>query len=143
MKTLKTTKLLATALIMCLVSVTALSQTTGQVKVSVSDATGPLIGAAVLVQGTSNGVITDSDGVATLNAPRNSIIEISMIGYATQTISVEGRTSLSVILEEDTVMLDEVVFIGYGTAKKSDLTGSVAKADIETLRHSDMRPTQA
>lgn len=136
MKTRTITNLFAAMLIMCLTSAAAFSQTAGQVKVSVSDSVGPLIGAGVVVQGTTNGAVTDENGVATLSVPQNSTLEISMIGYATQTISVGGQTSLSVILAEDSVMLDEVVFIGYGTAKKSDLTGSVAKADIETFRHS-------
>ncbi|MBR1632270.1 MAG: TonB-dependent receptor [Bacteroidales bacterium] len=108
---------------------------TRQVKVLVSDALGPLAGAGVVVQGTGNGTVTDADGVATLNVPQGASVEVSMIGYATQAVPVNGQSSLSVVLAEDAVMLEEVVFIGYGTAKKKDLTGSVAKADIETFRH--------
>ena len=102
---------------------------------SVSDAQGPLIGAGVLIQGTTNGAVTDADGIATLNIPQGSSIEISMIGYASQTIKWGGEPTLSVILSEDSTLLDEVVFIGYGSAKKKDLTGSVVKADIETFKH--------
>ncbi len=135
MKTHVITKLFAAMLILCVTSASAFSQTTKQVKVIVSDSQGPLIGAGVLVQGTTNGAVTDEDGVATLNVPQGSSLEISMIGYASQTVKVDGRPSISVILSEDSTLLDEVVFIGYGTAKKSDLTGSVAKADIETFKH--------
>lgn len=135
MKTKTITTLFAAALIMFITSASAFSQTTKQVKVSVSDSSGPLIGAGVLVQGTTNGTVTNVDGIATLNVPEGSSVEISMIGYASKTVKVEGRSSLSVVLSEDSTLLDEVVFIGYGTAKKKDLTGSVVKADIETFKH--------
>ena len=135
MKTRTITNLFAAVLIMCLTSVAAFSQTARQVKVSVSDSAGPLVGAGVVVQGTTTGAVTDLDGVATLNVPQGSSLDISMIGYVTQTVQVNDQTAISVTLSEDAVMLDEVVFIGYGTAKKSDLTGSVAKADIETFKH--------
>ena len=135
MKTRTITNLFAAVLIMCLTSVAAFSQTARQVKVSVSDSAGPLVGAGVVVQGTTTGAVTDLDGVATLNVPQGSSLDISMIGYVTQTVQVNDQSAISVILSEDAVMLDEVVFIGYGTAKKSDLTGSVAKADIETFKH--------
>lgn len=108
---------------------------TKQVRVTVSDSFGPLAGAGVVVLGTSLGTVTDSDGVADISVPENGVLEVSMIGYATQAIPVAGKTSLAVLLEEDSVMMDEVVFIGYGTAKKKDLTGSVVKADIETFKH--------
>ena len=135
MKTRTITNLFAAVMIMCFTSVAAFSQTTKLVKVSVSDSTGPLVGAGVVVQGTTTGAVTDLDGVATLKVPQGSSLDISMIGYVTQTISVGNQSAISVILTEDSVLLDEVVFIGYGTAKKSDLTGSVAKADIETFKH--------
>lgn len=135
MKTKIITTLFAAVLIICMTSASAFSQTTKQVKVSVSDSSGPLIGAGVLIQGTTNGAITDADGNATLNVPQGSSLEISMIGYASQTVKFEGQSSLSVVLTEDSTLLDEVVFIGYGTAKKKDLTGSVVKADIETFKH--------
>ena len=135
MKTKIITTLFAAVLIICMTSASAFSQTTKQVKVSVSDSSGPLIGAGVLIQGTTNGAVTDADGNATLNVPQGSSLEISMIGYASQTVKFEGQSSLSVVLSEDSTLLDEVVFIGYGTAKKKDLTGSVVKADIETFKH--------
>ena len=135
MKTQTIAKLFAAVLIICMTSASAFSQTTKYVKVSVSDSSGPLIGAGVLIQGTTNGAVTDADGNASLNVPQGSSLEISMIGYASQTVKFEGQSSLSVVLSEDSTLLDEVVFIGYGTAKKKDLTGSVVKADIETFKH--------
>ena len=102
-----------------------------QVKGVVEDAMGPVIGAAVVEQGTTNGTSTGLDGdfVLTVSGP-NAVIEISCIGYATQTFTASALPG-TILLEEDTAFLDEVVVIGYGTVKKSDLTGSVStvKAD--------------
>ena len=83
----------------------------------------PVIGASVLVKGTTNGTITDFDGNFLLNANKGDIIVISFIGYLTQ--ELPAATSLNVILKDDTETLEEVVVIGYGVAKKNDLTGSV------------------
>ena len=102
-----------------------------QVKGVVTDALGPVIGATVIEQGTTNGTTTGIDGDYVLNvAGANSIIEISCIGYATQTFKA-SEVPATINLEEDSEFLDEVVVIGYGTVKKSDLTGSVStvKAD--------------
>ena len=102
-----------------------------QVKGVVTDALGPVIGATVIEQGTSNGTVTGIDGDFVLNvANANAIVEISCIGYTTLTFKASEVPS-TVTLEEDSEFLDEVVVIGYGTVKKSDLTGSVStvKAD--------------
>ena len=94
------------------------------VKGLVKDTTGePIIGANVVVKGTTNGTITDFDGNFLLNANKGDIIVISFIGYLTQ--ELPAATSLNVILKDDTETLEEVVVIGYGVAKKNDLTGSV------------------
>lgn len=110
---------------------TVFAQGKYQVKGVVEDALGPVIGATVLEVGTTNGVSTGLDGdyVLTVSSPDASI-EISCIGYATQTFKANAVPAV-VTLGEDTNFLDEVVVIGYGTVKKSDLTGSVAtvKAD--------------
>ncbi|MBO6238145.1 MAG: TonB-dependent receptor, partial [Bacteroidales bacterium] len=95
------------------------------------DAQGPVIGAAVLQQGTSNGTSTGIDGDYTLTVPSgDAIIEVSCIGYGTQTFKASEMPG-TITLVEDTEFLDDVVVIGYGTVKKSDLTGSVStvKAD--------------
>lgn len=81
----------------------------------------PVIGASVLIEGTSNGTITDLDGNFMLsNVPSKGSLVVSYIGYATQTLPINGRTSFSVVLAEDTETLDEVVVIGYGVQKKSE-----------------------
>jgi iron complex outermembrane receptor protein len=102
-----------------------------QVKGVVEDALGPVIGAAVVQQGTTNGVSTGIDGDFVLTVPdADAMIEISCIGYATQVFKASEVPSV-ITLAEDSHFLDEVVVIGYGTVKKSDLTGSVStvKAD--------------
>ncbi|MDL2213026.1 TonB-dependent receptor [Bacteroides sp. OttesenSCG-928-E20] len=97
---------------------------TVSVKGHVKDAFGePVIGANVVVKGSSVGTITDIDGNFTLNAPLNSTIEVSFIGY--KTVEVQAAASVMVTLQDDTVLLEEAVIIGYGTVKKNDLTGSV------------------
>ena len=96
---------------------------------TVVDQTGePIIGANVVVKGTTNGIITDLDGRFTLsNVPDKGTISISFIGYQDQEISVAGKTNLQVTLQEDNAMLDEVVVVGYGVQKKSDVTGAMAR----------------
>lgn len=92
-----------------------------------------IIGASIVEKGTTNGVITDFDGNFTLNVPANSTIVISYVGYATQEIAVNGRNHIKVVLKEDTEMLDEVIVVGYGTMKKSDMTGAISSVDTEEL----------
>ena len=94
----------------------------------------PIIGATILVQGTTIGSITDLDGKFKLDAPQNAILEISYIGFKTQKETLlTGKKDIVVILKEDTELLDEVVVIGYGTSKKSDLTGAVGSVDMEDV----------
>lgn len=94
----------------------------------------PVIGANVIVKGTTNGVITDLDGRFTLsNVPNNGTISISFIGYKDQEISVAGKTNFQVTLHEDNAMLDEVVVVGYGVQKKSDVTGAMTSVGAEQL----------
>lgn len=112
---------------------------------TVTDATGEtVIGASVLEKGTTNGVITDIDGNFSLNVSPNATIIISYVGYAAQEIPLNGRKSLKVILKEDTEMLDEVVVIGYGTMKKSDMTGAISSVDTEELtKRATTNPAEA
>lgn len=102
----------------------------------VSDQQGqPLTGVNVLVQGTTKGTSTDFDGTFSLtNVEENAILVFSYIGYQTQEVAVEGRTSIAIEMASDAQLLDELVVVGYGTVKKSDLTGSVARIDGETFR---------
>ena len=101
---------------------------------TVSDAMGPLPGASVVVKGTTKGTQTDFDGNYELSGVQpDAILIFSYIGFSTQEISVDGRTDISLTLQEDTQALDEVVVIGYGTQKKSDLTGSIATVKAEEI----------
>ena len=102
------------------------------VKGIVKDATGePIIGANVLVKGTTNGTITDFNGNFLLNAQSGDIIVFSFIGYQTQELPVAPQ--MNVTLKDDTELLDEVVVIGYGSVKKEDLSGSVVAIKAEDM----------
>lgn len=104
------------------------------VKGTVLDGNGePIIGANVVVKGTTNGTITDFDGNFSIEADGKTTLEISYIGYLKKEISVNNQRNIRVVLLEDTKALDEVVVIGYGTQKKADLTGSVANVSAEKL----------
>ena len=93
-----------------------------------------VIGASVVVKGTTNGVITDFDGKFTLsNVPDNATIEVSFVGYKTQSLPVKGRTTFNITMQEDTEVLDEVVVVGYGVQKKSDVTGAMASVGAKEI----------
>ncbi|MBQ1759690.1 MAG: SusC/RagA family TonB-linked outer membrane protein, partial [Prevotella sp.] len=107
----------------------------GNVSGKVVDATGePVIGASVVVKGTTTGAVTDIDGNFSIpNVPRNANLEISYIGFKTQSVSVSGKNAINVTLQEDRQMLDDVVVVGYGVQKKSDVTGAMASVSTEEL----------
>lgn len=98
-----------------------------RVKGIVTDQSGePIIGANVLQAGSSsNGTITDVDGHFELELPGNATLKVTYIGYTTQEVALKGRASLAISLQEDSELLDEVIIVGYGTARKKDLTGAV------------------
>lgn len=105
----------------------------GQISGQVVDGTGePVIGASVLVKGTSNGTITDFDGKFQLQNATGTLV-ISYIGYKTQEIPLTGQKILKIVLREDTEVLDEVVVVGYGVQKKATLSGSVAQVKGEEV----------
>ena len=105
------------------------------VRGTITDLNGdPVIGAAVQVQNTTQGVVTGADGTYSISVPRNAVLEISSLGFRTQTVPVDGRSLIDLILEEDTEALEATVVIGYGTARRSDVTGSIASVGGETLR---------
>ncbi|MES2872324.1 MAG: TonB-dependent receptor [Bacteroidota bacterium] len=94
----------------------------------------PLIGVSVKVKGTNIGASTDANGQYTLNAPEgNSTLVFTYIGYLTQEIEVSNRTAINITMQEDAANLDEVVVIGYGTVKKSDITGSVSSVSSKDI----------
>ena len=94
----------------------------------------PIIGANILVKGTTIGTITDVDGNFSFEAPQGSTLVISYIGYQAQEIKVNGNAPIKVILSEDSEKLDEVVVIGYGSQKKSDMTGGIVAVGNEKLQ---------
>lgn len=93
----------------------------------------PIIGASVLVKGTVNGTITDLDGRFSLEADPDAILQISYIGYTPQEVSVGRQTTFTITLAENSEQLEEIVVVGYGTQKKSSLTGSVASVSSKEL----------
>ncbi|MDD3727874.1 MAG: TonB-dependent receptor [Dysgonamonadaceae bacterium] len=120
--------------ILMIVSVTAQTGTTISVRGTVTDIAGePLIGVNILLQGTSTGTVTDYDGNFTLQAPANGVLEISYIGYKPQSIPINNRTNIRIVMAEDTELLEELVVIGYGTVRKDDATGSVTAVDATKL----------
>lgn len=115
--------------------VQATQQKTKRISGIVKDATGePIIGANVIVKGTTNGVITGLDGDFTLDVPQNAVLEISYIGYVSQEVSVGSKDNIQISLKEDTQKLDEVVVVGYGKMKKGDLSAAVSTiANVDKL----------
>ena len=108
---------------------------------TVTDFTGePVIGASILVNGTTNGTITDLNGKFSLsNVPTKGTITITYIGYKKQEVSVAGNTNFKITLQEDTETLDEVVVVGYGVQKKSDVTGAMARVGEKELKAMPVR----
>ena len=120
--------------LLCLFPLGALAQSL--IKGTVKDVSGdPIIGASVKVQGSKSGVITDFDGNFSVQADNNATLVISYIGYTTETVKVAGKNNLSITLKEDAQTLNDIVVIGYGVQKKSDLTGAVASVKAEDLKH--------
>lgn len=105
-----------------------------KVKGTITDASGiPIIGANVMVKGTTNGTITDLDGNFSLEVSEGDLLEISYIGYLTQTQRVGKESTLAITMTEDSKQLEEVVVVGYGTQKKVNLTGSIASVNAEEI----------
>ena len=119
--------------IVCLGGAVAFAQ---QVKGTVKDGSGyPVIGASVLVDGTTNGTVCDLDGNFELTVPNpDATLNISSIGYKTVVIALEGRTWIEVVLEEDAELLDDVVVVGYGVQKKSVVTAAISSISSENLK---------
>ncbi|GAB6122930.1 SusC/RagA family TonB-linked outer membrane protein [Dysgonomonas termitidis] len=131
-------------MLLCCFAFTAQIYAQQQIKVSgvVSDESGePIIGASVTILNTTTGTLTDIDGKFTLNVPSNVTLKISYIGFTPQEIPVSGKTTINVVLKEDSKLLDEVVVVGYGTQRVKDLTGAatpVQMEDIENLPGSNL-----
>ena len=110
-------------------------QQTKKITGTVSDAMGPVIGASVVIKGTSNGVATDFDGNFSLQANPGQTLVVTYIGYLNKEVKVvAGKQHYNITIEEDNQMLDEVVVVGYGTMKKSDLAGASATMDEKAIK---------
>lgn len=102
-------------------------QSSKKITGTIVDAAGePVIGASIQVKGQGTGTISDFDGRFTVDVPQNGVLLISYIGYASQEVEIKDQTTINVVLQEDSETLDEVVVVGYGTMRKSDVTGSIS-----------------
>lgn len=118
-----------------LLTATLQAQTVIKISGTVYDDKGEAaLGASVLVEGTNNGTVVNEKGNFILTAPSNSILVVSCLGFKEQKISVDSRKNIKVILIPDTKLLDDVVVIGYGTARKSDLTGAVSVVEMDKIQ---------
>ena len=134
MKDAKLRRLFGLLFLLCFLPLTVWAQSLA-IKGVVYDSTGePIIGASVLEKGTTNDIITDLDGNFSLQVKKGAVLVVSFIGYKTQEVVVNSVQSLKITLLEDAKALDEVVVIGYGTARRSDVTGSIASVQSDKLR---------
>lgn len=112
----------------------SISQQNGKVTCIVEDSFGPVVGASIVIKGTTNGNVSDSNGQVILEGlKRGDIIQVSFIGYITQEIPYTGQTDIKIALKEDSQALEEVVIVGYGTQKKESLTGALQTLKKEKL----------
>jgi len=117
-----------------ILSASAQTGTPINVRGTVTDISGePIIGASIQLQGTTSGIVTDYDGNFSIQAPANGTLVISYVGYVTQTISIQNRNNINVILQEDTELLEEVVVIGYATGSTRTISGAVEKVGREEM----------
>ena len=121
---------------LALLATAALFAQNKTVRGNVSDAQGPAIGVSVMEKGTRNGVITDLDGNYAITVKPGATLVFTSIGYAAQEIAVDGQSVINVILKEDAEFLDEVVVVGYGTMKKSDLAGASVSMKEDAIKGS-------
>lgn len=121
---------------MCMLfSLNILAQDQNKITGVITDQQGePIIGASVVVKGTTTGAISDIDGVFSLDVDNNAVLTISYIGFVSQEIPTLGKSNLKIILKEDSKILDEIVVVGYGVMRKSDLTGSVSSISAQTIK---------
>ncbi len=130
----KSKKMFFTLLLGALMTVSAFSQSPINVRGTVKDVAGEsIIGASILLQGTTSGVVTDYDGNFSIQAPANGTLVISYVGYVTQTIAIQNRNQIDIILQEDTELLEEVVVIGYATGSTRTISGAVEKIGREDM----------
>ena len=112
------------------------AQQTKRITGVVSDAMGPVIGAAVAVKGTTNGTSTDNDGRFSLNVSPGQTLVVTYVGYLAKEVKVGQQNNYEIFIEEDHQLLDEVVVVGYGTMKKSDISGSSVSLGEQAVKGS-------
>ena len=132
----KLMNLRATLAVLFAAFVWSVSAQTVTITGTVTDETGePVIGASVLEKGTQVGISTDLDGNFTLKVSGKNPLVISYVGMNTQEVDITGKTHVSVVMKENAIALDDVVVIGYGTSKRSDLTGSVSSISAKQIEN--------
>lgn len=118
----------------CIMNTMSLAAQTYKLQGIVKDDTGePLMGATVMVEGTSNGVITDIDGKFIINVVKGQVLTVSYVGFTTKRVKVSGISKLTITLESSATNINEVVVVGYGTTKRSDLTGSISSLSGKSI----------
>lgn len=123
-----------TALVLCSTYYGLIGQITVRGSVTAGDTNEALIGVNITIQGTSTGTITDIDGQFSITVPdQNAVLSFSYIGYGTQDIRVNNQTQLNVVMQNDNI-LDEIVVVGYGVQRKSDLTGAISSLNAEDIK---------
>jgi TonB-linked SusC/RagA family outer membrane protein len=123
-----------TLIVVLLFNITLFAQDTYQLSGTVSDeANVPIPGVNVVILNTTRGTATDFDGLFEIEVANGEVLQFSYLGYVTQIVAISGQNQLNVVLVEDAAQLDEVVVVGYGTQKKSTLTGSISKVVNENL----------
>lgn len=122
------------AIIFTLVSTLVLAQTKNVTGTVVDENGEGVIGASVSVRGTTTGTVTDIDGRFSINAGAQDVLVVKFIGYIEQTITVGNQSNFAIVLKDDTQLLDEVVVVGYGTQRKSDVTGAMARVGEKELK---------
>ncbi len=127
-------KIYLNTLLFLFITMLSFSQQTITGIVTIEDSDEPLLGVSVILKNTSIGVVTDFDGNFSINAPADGTLVFSYVGFLTKEVPVNNKTNLQVTLREDVTELDAVVVIGYGTQKKSDLTGSVATVKTSEIQ---------
>ena len=124
-------------MVLCALGVHAQALTVTGV-VMAQDEPDPVIGANVMIKGTTNGTITDMDGKFSIQAKAGDVLQVSFMGYKSQDVKISNAGPLNITLVADNVQLQEVVAVGYGTMKKSDITGAVSSVRAEDLQKTPM-----
>ena len=133
-KSTKTFLMTVLSSMLMILSVNAQTGATINVRGTVKDVAGePIIGASILLQGTTTGVVTDYDGNFSIQAPGNGTLAISYVGYVSQQVPIQNRTNIDIVLLEDRELLDEVVVIGYATGSTRTISGAVQKVSQKDM----------